>query len=201
LRWGRAQAALRILDAASVGRAAFIGLSWGGFVALRVALAAPQRVIALVLSNTSARSSTCYERQRGRLFATLVRIGIKPGPLVVSAMLSDYTRRHNTAYTTQVAAGANKLDVKGLVRAIRSVDVNGTSIVDQLGRITAPTLVIAGSDDHIFASPHSDELVSRIPGAHLEVVPRVAHLAPGEAPTEVAGVLERFLTAKGRSTS
>jgi pimeloyl-ACP methyl ester carboxylesterase len=80
----------------------------------------------------------------------------------MSAMLSDYTHRHNTAYTTQVAAGANKLDVKGLVRALRSVDVNSTSIVDQLGRITAPTLMIAGSDDHVFPSPHTKTVVAEV---------------------------------------
>ena len=49
------RAAVDVLDAAAVDRAAVLGLSWGGFVGLRVALAAPQRVTALVLSNTSAR--------------------------------------------------------------------------------------------------------------------------------------------------
>ena len=40
----RAEAAVQCLDTAGVQSAAMLGLSWGGFVALRVALAAPQRV-------------------------------------------------------------------------------------------------------------------------------------------------------------
>ncbi len=198
-----AEATLQILDAASVGRAAILGLSWGGFVALWLVLAAPQRVSALVLSNTSARRSTFVERQRGRLFAGLVRIGIPGGRgrLVVAAMASDHTRRHNTAFVTRFSAGANKLDKAGLIRAMRSVDVNSKSVVDALDRITAPTLVIAGAEDHVFPHAHSQELVDRIPGAQLEVLPNVAHLAPAEAPTAVAALLKGFLEPEGTHTS
>jgi 3-oxoadipate enol-lactonase len=62
-----AEAALQTLDAADAQRAALLGLSWGGFVALRVALAAPKRVTGLVLSNTSARRMSFIRRQRDRL--------------------------------------------------------------------------------------------------------------------------------------
>jgi pimeloyl-ACP methyl ester carboxylesterase len=48
-----AQAAIHTLDIAEAARAALLGLSLGGFVALRVALTAPQRVVALVLQGTS----------------------------------------------------------------------------------------------------------------------------------------------------
>ena len=78
-----------------------------------------------------------------------------------------------------------------------SVDVNGKSVVDALARITAPTLVIAGAEDTVFPRAHSQELVDRIPGARLEVLPNVAHLSPAEAPTAVAALLKRFLVPEG----
>ncbi|MEU1443995.1 alpha/beta fold hydrolase [Streptomyces mirabilis] len=198
-----AEAALKVLDAASVDRAAFLGVSWGGMVALRVALAAPQRVIALVLSNTTARRGTFPKRLRGLMNATVARIGVPGGMgrLVVAAMLSDYSRRHNTDFATQFADGANKLDHAGLFHAVRSVDATGTSVVDALGRITAPTLVIAGEEDEVFPRPHAQELADRIPGGRLEVVPHVGHLSPGESPTAVAALLKGFLVPEGTHTS
>ena len=71
---------------------------------------------------------------------------------------------------------------------MRSVDVNRTSVVDTLDRITAPTLVIAGAEDNVFPHAHSDELAGRIRGAQLEVVPNVGHLSPGEASTTVSAL-------------
>ena len=198
-----ADAAIQILDAASVERAAMLGLSWGGFVGLRVALAAPQRVIALVLSNTSARRPTFVGRQRSRLNAALVRIGIPGGRgrLVAGAMLSKHSRLVDPAFAKQFIAGANALDKAEASRAMRSVDVNRTSVVDGLDRITAPTLVIAGGEDKVFPHAHSDELASRIRGAQLEVVPNVGHLSPGEAAMTVSALLERLLGAAAlRST-
>ena len=191
-----AEAAIQVLDAAVVERAAILGLSWGGFVALRLALAAPQRVSALVLSNTSARSSTFLERQRGRLVVGLVRIGVPVGRVIGAKMLSIHSRAHNKAFATQFVNGANNLDSAGLARAARSVDVNSTSVVDDLGCIAAPTLVIAGAEDHIFPRTHSEELAERIPGARLEVVSNVSHLAPAEAPVAVAALLRGFLADK-----
>src|SRR5439155_27361621 len=72
--------AIAVLDAAAVDQAALLGLSWGGFVALRVALTAPQRVTALVLANTSARRGSYLQRQQSRLLSSIVRVGVPGGP-------------------------------------------------------------------------------------------------------------------------
>ncbi|MFE9320671.1 alpha/beta fold hydrolase [Nocardia sp. NPDC052278] len=198
-----AEAAIQILDAACADRAAFLGLSWGGFVGLRVALAAPRRVTALVLSNTSARRMTFVQRQRSRLEANLVRIGVPGGVgrLVAAAMLSDHSRRTYPALAKRFAHGVDSLDAASLSRAMRSVLVNRTSVVNVLHRITAPTLVIVGGEDQALPRIHSEELADHIPGARLEVLPRVGHLAPWEAPSAVAALLAQFLTPQGTHKS
>ncbi|MHA5053914.1 alpha/beta fold hydrolase [Streptomyces sp. SD15] len=194
-------AAIQTLDAAAVDRAAFLGLSWGGIVALRVAITAPDRVTALVLSNTTARSVVLRERLAVRLNALLIRSGIAPGGLgrlVVSGMLSEHSRKRNPEFTTHLAQAVDALDKAGLARAVRSVLAGRSSVVDALGRITAPTLVIGGAEDRALPpEPHSGELAERIAGAQLEVLPRVAHLAPREAPTEVAVLIRKFLAPLG----
>ncbi|WP_431965865.1 alpha/beta fold hydrolase [Nocardia sp. bgisy134] len=191
-----ADAAVQALDAAGVDRAAILGLSWGGFVGLRVALAAPERVVALVLSNSSARRMSPLERQRDRVLSLLVRIGIpsRPGKSVVAQLLGEYTRRHDPQFAAELADSIDRLDNVGLSRAMRSVLAERTSVVDALARITAPTLVIDGADDPAFTRGHSAELAKRIPGAQLEILPRTGHLAPRESALAVSKLIEQFLT-------
>ncbi len=190
-----AQAGVDVLDAAGVERAVVLGLSWGGFVGIRMALAAPQRVTALVLSNTSARRATFAERQRDRLMAGVARLGVPggTGKLVVKGMVSEDSLHGDPAFAAELADGVNTLDKAGLAKAMRSVLADRTDVVDELGRITAPTLVIAGADDPAFTNDHSEELVRGIPGAHLELLPRVGHMGPREAPIAFAGLLKSFL--------
>ncbi|MET7701291.1 alpha/beta hydrolase [Streptomyces sp. NPDC005485] len=194
------EAALRVLDDAGIDRAVFFGLSWGGIVALRVALAAPHRVSALVLSNTTARGVGLRERLQVRMISLLIRVGVPGGlgRLVVAGMLSDHSRRHGTGFAPRLAATVNGLDARGLARAARSVLGDRTDVVDVLHRITAPTLVIAGAEDKALPrAPHSDDLAERIVGARLEVLPRVAHLSPREEPTRVANLIKEFLAPLG----
>jgi 3-oxoadipate enol-lactonase len=191
-----ADAAIAVLDAAAVDQAALLGLSWGGFVALRLALAAPQRVTALVLANTSARRGTLLERQQARLLSGAVRVGVPGGPgrLVLAGMLSQDSRRRDPTFAAEFAHGVNQLNKTGLAKAMRSVLADRTSIVDALDRVTAPALVIAGAEDAAFPRVHAQELADRIPGARLEVLPHVGHLAPREAPTTMTNLLNGFLT-------
>ena len=194
------EAALRVLDDAGVDRAVFFGLSWGGFVALRAALAAPHRVRALVLSNTTARGVGFRARLQVRMISLLIRVGVPGGlgRLVVAGMLSDHFRRHDTGFAPRFAATVNNLDTGGLALAVRSVLGDRTDVVDALHRITAPTLVIAGAEDKALPrAPHSDDLAERIVDARLEVLPRVAHLSPREEPAKVANLIKEFLAPLG----
>lgn len=194
------EAALQVLDDAGVERAVFFGLSWGGFVALRVALAAPHRVRALVLANATARGVGFRERLRVLMMCLLIRVGVPGGlgRLVAAGMLSDHSRRHDAGSASRFAATVNNLDSRGLVRAVRSVLGDRTDVVEAMHRITAPTLVIAGAEDKALPrAPHSDDLAERIVGARLEVLPRVAHLSPREESTKVANLIREFLAPLG----
>lgn len=191
-----AQAALEVLDATSVDRAAIVGLSWGGFVALRVALASPDRVSGLVLSNTSARRMSGPIRARDLVSSYLLRARLlrRPGKLVASGMLSEHSRRTDPELVADVAGTVNGLEPHGLATAMRSVLVDRTDVVDDLARITVPALVIAGAEDTALPDSHSTQLADGIPGARLEILPRVAHLAPREAPESVSALMADFLT-------
>lgn len=190
-----AEAARDILDVIGVDRAALLGLSWGGFVMLRVALSHPDRVSALVLSNTSARRTSPVLRARDWLNSHLIRIGVPggPGKLVAAGMLSAHTRATDPDLVADLIGSVDALDSRGLAVAMRSVLVDRTTVANDLSALAAPTLVIAGADDTALPNPHSTELAERIGGARLEILPSVGHLAPREAPDVVSGLLREFL--------
>jgi 3-oxoadipate enol-lactonase len=159
-------------------------------------LAAPERVSALVLSNTSARAMPFAVRQRDRASAWLVRAGVPGGPgrLVVRGMLSKETRAADPALTERLRAQVDGLDRLGLSRAMISVLVNRTSVLDALGEIRIPVLVIAGAQDQALPLTHTEELASRIAGSRLRVLEHAAHLAPRENPTGFAALLQEHFT-------
>ena len=66
-------------------------------------------------------------------------------------------------------------------------------ITDAVGHINAPTLVISGEHDKIDPVENlKRELLPRIPGAVLQVIPDVGHLSLLEAPQEIARHLDTF---------
>jgi 3-oxoadipate enol-lactonase len=194
-----AQAALQVLDATSVDDAAILGLSWGGFVGLRVAIAQPRRVTGLVLSNTSARRASWALRMRDRTFSGMIRVGVPGGPgrLVAAGMLSKHSRRTDTELVGDLVRTVDGLDGRGLAIAAHSVLVDRTNIAADLELITVPTLVIGGAEDTALPAPHYRELADAIPGARLEILPRVGHLAPREAPDKVSHLMREFLPSLG----
>ena len=75
---------------------------------------------------------------------------------------------------------------------------------DHLPHVSAPTLIVAGTDDTFTPYWLSEEMRSRIPGAELLTVPGGTHVAPIEHPELIALRLEKFLAgvpARGSSTA
>jgi proline iminopeptidase len=69
------------------------------------------------------------------------------------------------------------------------------SVMDRLGEITVPTLVMAGRDDFLFPPEHQRELAAGIPGARLQIIERAGHNAHAEQPAEVMAAVKDFIRA------
>jgi 3-oxoadipate enol-lactonase len=63
----------------------------------------------------------------------------------------------------------------------------------ELGRIAAPTLVIAGADDVATPPAYGETIAAAVPGARLEILADAAHLANLERPEPVNQLLTEFL--------
>jgi 3-oxoadipate enol-lactonase len=175
-----------VLARVDTERFSFVGLSLGGAVGMRLALDAPDRIDRLVLLCTSA-SFAPAEGWRER--AALVRAGgLEP---VVDTILARWftptfpdVRRFREMFLAT--------DPEGYARCCDALVAWDAR--DQLERIEAPTLCVAGADDPSTPPAELESIASRIAGARLEAVAGARHLANVEHPDEVNRLLLEHLS-------
>jgi 3-oxoadipate enol-lactonase/4-carboxymuconolactone decarboxylase len=183
--------AVAVLDAAGVGDVHVAGVSLGGMVAMELALAAPDRVKSLALICTSAamdRTAWAERVERVRASGTA-----DIADLALSRFLSAGFAETHGAVAQSLHSALIAMDDRGYAgaaAAIRDMD-----LMSRIARIDAPTLVLAGEKDvSTPAGEHSVPIAERIAGARLARLD-TGHLAPLEAPADVATTLLPFLVA------
>ncbi|HEY6030334.1 MAG TPA: 3-oxoadipate enol-lactonase [Gaiellaceae bacterium] len=172
---------LAALDERGVERASFCGLSLGGGVSMWLAANAPHRVDRLVLACTRAqfgdpqswddRAATVRQHGMEAIADAVLERWFTPG-------FPDRARWR---------AMMTSIDPEGYARcceALRDADLR-----EQIRRIEAPTLVIAGAEDPSISAEEVELLVSRIPGARLVTIEGAAHLANVEQPEAFTAAL------------
>jgi 3-oxoadipate enol-lactonase len=159
---------LALLDELDVERFSFCGLSLGGTVGMWLGAHAADRVDRLVLAGTSAYFGP-PERWIER--AETVRAeGMEP--------IADATmeRWFTPGFTGDGAfrdmlVGTPPEGYAACCEALRDWDFRG-----ELGSVSAPTLVLVGSDDPATPPDQAQLIAGGIPGARVEVIPEAAHL-------------------------
>jgi pimeloyl-ACP methyl ester carboxylesterase len=72
--------------------------------------------------------------------------------------------------------------------------LKGWTVMDRLGEIAVPTLVMAGRDDFVFPPEHQLELAAGIPNARLKIIERAGHNPHSEQPAEVMEAVRDFIS-------
>jgi len=173
-----ANGVLGVLDALDAERASFCGVSLGGMVCMWLGANAPQRVDRLVLASTGAklgRREDFYAR------AELVRDAGS-----TAAVVDGVRERWFTPAFRDSPAALRILEELAAVPpdayAACCEAAGDFDLRADLGKIAAPTLVVAGADDPLVTPAVCETLVDGIPGARLTVIPEAAHLANVEQP-------------------
>ncbi|MFC5137364.1 3-oxoadipate enol-lactonase [Actinomycetospora rhizophila] len=185
---------LETLDGLGVPRASFAGVSLGGAIAQWIGLHAPERAASLAMLCTAARfpnADTFRER------ATTVRA--QGTAAIADAVVARwFTEDFADAEPDIVARMRDQIastpaeGYAGCAEAVAAWDV-----VDELGSIDVPTLVVSGIEDPATPPEHQQLLADGIPGARLETVTNAAHLASFQRPEIVTPLLREH--AKGAS--
>ncbi|MEH3032632.1 MAG: alpha/beta fold hydrolase [Aeromicrobium erythreum] len=189
-----------LLDHLGLESVHYAGLSMGGFVGMRLAARHPERVRSLTLLDTSAGPEDPEKVSRYRLLARVYRwLGISAvrgqvEPIMFGPTLLGSERRPEVV--DPWVATLRTVDRKGMRAAILGV-TDREPVVDELGAITAPTLVIVGADDVATPVHKAERIVAGIRGARLEVVPEAGHSSTIEQPEAVTRLLAEFLDSVG----
>jgi 3-oxoadipate enol-lactonase len=183
---------LRLLDDFGVEHASYCGVSLGGMVGMWLAAHAPGRIDALAVCCTSACfPDTGLWVQR----AAAVRDGGLPpiSAQVVSRWFTpDFAARHPSVPAGFAATldGVDPEGYAGCCEAIVAMDLR-----PDLAGISAPTLVIAGSEDPATPPWHGAVIARGITRSRLAVIRGASHLANVSAPAEVSAALSAHLLA------
>lgn len=170
------------------GKAVFVGLSMGGYVALQIASSAPERVAGLVLCDTRAEPDANENKAKRAAAIDFVRKnGVEPflGPFLKDAV----SNLKASSFLHGVAAKSSPEAVMAALAALAA----RPDAVPGLSKITAPTAVLVGSQDKITPMPLSEAMRSRIPGAELHIIPDAGHFSNAENPAAFNDRLISFL--------
>jgi 3-oxoadipate enol-lactonase len=190
------QDAVQIVERVAGGAVHFLGLSMGGFVAMRMGARRPDLVRSLMLLETSSDPEPVENIGQYRL---LTRVTKLLGPKVVKnkvapimlgkTILADKARRDELAKYVNLMSRR-----RDIWRAVNGV-IDRAGIHAELSRITAPTLVVVGDEDVATPRPKAEKIAAAITGARLVTIPRAGHSSPVEEPALVTAAIEDFLSS------
>lgn len=192
--WDMADDLVAVLDDAGVDDAVLIGLSVGGFAALRTALRHRSRVRALVLAATAASAQDGMGRVKaaalGPMWLTSARTLVLPQ--LVKTMFGPTARHQQPRLVEEWKQRFLDQDPKSMLVALQAV-VTRDDVTSRLGEIVVPALVLVGEEDRNPGVVASASLAAHLPNARLVVLPDTGHLLAIERPQAVGDALVGFL--------
>jgi pimeloyl-ACP methyl ester carboxylesterase len=164
-------------------------------VALEIVRQAPERVTRLVLFNASGRGPSEAQQDAWAAWRRRTEDGEfeQVAAELASATLPP-SRRGDTALVETNGRMAHTVGPDGFIRQLSAQATRPDSLAS-VGAITVPVLVVSGELDEICPPALQEELVAHCPGARLVSVAGAGHMAPLEAPDELADELRRWFAA------
>ncbi len=189
--------ALGVLDALEIKKAHVVGVSMGGMIAQRVAIAAPERVTSLtsIMSTSGARGLPQPDRKVMRVL--LSRPTSTSQDAVVDHYVKLFTAIGSPAHPTPEAEMRERI-ARGVQRSFHPVGtlrqmlaiVSDITRAAQLSRVKAPTLVLHGKADPLVPYACGEDTARRISGSKLVGIDGMGHDLP---PEPVAKMLESLI--------
>lgn len=196
--------ALAALDHAGYGSAHVMGASMGGIIAQIIGVLHPERVRSLTLACTAAhhyswRRELLMEwadlaESRGMREFVLRNLEWMVGPRSLQRLWPAMAVLGPLAFNVPVAS---------FVAQIQAILAGDDGLRDELVHVTAPTLVVVGSQDVLTTQGDSEEIADLIPDSELAVVRGGAHLFMveqyGAFNRAVTGFLDRVTADRVRA--
>lgn len=184
-----------LMDHLELPQAVLAGVSMGGYVALAFWRRHPDRVRALILSDTRAGADDDAGRAKRR---ELIALANEVGPRAVAARMLDgmvgrSTRERSPEVVVELQRLMDRAPVEGVVGALEAMMQRPDSTPD-LATITVPTLIITGDEDVTIPPRESRALHEAIAGSQLEILTGTGHVPNVERPAAFNHVVGEFIS-------
>lgn len=186
--WDSAADLVALLDHLDVEKAVLAGMSQGGFVSLRVALRAPERLKGLFVIDTQAGTDPePVEMMNAAIAAQWKEHG--PDESVLAAV-------HGTIVAPAEPGGWpdkwRAMSPQGVAGAFRAL-IERDALEDRLGEIEVPALVVHGDADAAIPTERAEALCSGLPNCEdFVLIPGGGHASNLSHPDEVNRALLAF---------
>lgn len=174
-------------------RFALAGLSMGGYIAMAIVRAAPERVTRIAFIDTSARADPPEREADRRRLVELARAkGTREVQKVLLPRLIHPDRMTEGALVETILQMAVDTGVDAFARQQEAIITRPDSR-PSLAAIRVPALVIVGEQDLQTPPDIAKEIADATPGAKLVVIPDCGHLSTLERPDAVNAALAAWL--------
>jgi pimeloyl-ACP methyl ester carboxylesterase len=188
--WDSARDCLGLLDHLGIDEAVLGGMSQGGFLSMRAALLAPERVRALVLIDTQSGTE---DPERLPAYRQMQETWLKAGPVDELAQAIAGLIIGDPEIGKIWIAKWHKLP-RAAMKAPGDCLFERDDLTDRVGEITCPAIIFHGTADMSIEPEKAQELSDRLPGSTgvvlIEGGPHASNLTH---PQEVNEPLARFL--------
>jgi pimeloyl-ACP methyl ester carboxylesterase len=174
-----------LLDNLGWERTHVLGVSMGGFIAQEFVLAYPERLDRLVLVATGFGGTHMVPLPLEAVRALTPDPSLSLEERIRSAMplafsSPSWAQEHVEEFEQMVAW---RLEQPQPPEAAMAQVMAGLTfdVEARLGEIVAPTLVIAGTEDHVVPPANAELLAAALPTATLDIIPGAGHLVQVQA--------------------
>jgi len=197
-----AEDARALLDHLGLGRVHVLGGFLGGMIGQELALAHAERVASLILVGTYARADA-KRRAVLDLWKRMVELKV-PAEIRIKKRLcwtlGDATMEQEDLVEAMwrfYLRDDAPIDDRVFVRQAEACIAHDA--LDRVDGIAAPTLVVCGEGDILTPPVLSRQLVSRIKGSRLVLMPNAGHLVAAELAPRFNRLVNRFLADQERA--
>jgi 2-hydroxy-6-oxonona-2,4-dienedioate hydrolase len=198
------------VDTLEIGPATFVGNSFGGLIALRLALSEPTRVTALVLIDSAGLGRAINPAFTSVNVPGLSEAAISFWRTPVGAYQRAWGRtallfahpprtvpREWLAEQCRLALSPGYLEAHtAVLRALVSPLGQREVLVNRLSSLKIPTLVVWGARDRVFPESQARDAAARLHEGSLAVISDCGHIPHVECPGRFVGVLGKFLSGQ-----
>ncbi len=176
---------IAMMDHLKIRQAILVGLSMGGYIALRAAERHPNRVKALVLCNTKAEPDSNEAKIKRSANIKMIRTD-------GTRVFAEEFMKHAVAPESVDAKPEAVRTLQSMVERTAPLTLCGTLVAiaartdstHMLKSLQCPTLILHGEKDALIPVSDAKAMKEAIPNAELQIIPKAGHISNVENPDE-----------------